>query len=281
LTGRPVAGSVIVVLAGSLAIATLGLLDDLRSIPIIYRLVGQCAIAIAVVALVGAVDRLPLPQPLDLPLGLLASPLTIAWLLTVTNFYNFMDGTDGLAGGQGVASCAGIAIAGWMLASGDVVLVVAASIIGFLFLNFPQARIFLGDVGSTSLGFLIGAFPLLAPATVRPAALFAVGIGLTLFLLDPLDTLFRLVRRGHMPGVAHREHSYQLLAVEPLRRNMVAMSIVLGGFVLSIAGALAFRIAWLAWPTLIVGVLLFGVERVLAMRVRGLPLATTARQDNR
>jgi Fuc2NAc and GlcNAc transferase len=104
LTGRPVAGSVIVVLAGSLAIATLGLLDDLRSIPIIYRLVGQCAIAIAVVALVGAVDRLPLPQPLDLPLGLLASPLTIAWLLTVTNFYNFMDGTDGLAGGQGVAS---------------------------------------------------------------------------------------------------------------------------------------------------------------------------------
>jgi hypothetical protein len=62
---------------------------------------------------------------------------------------------------------------------------------------------------------------------------------------------------------------------------MVAMSIVLGGFVLSIAGALAFRIAWLAWPTLIVGVLLFGVERVLAMRVRGLPLATTARQDNR
>jgi hypothetical protein len=81
--------------------------------------------------------------------------------------------------------------------------------------------------------------------------------------------------------VAHREHSYQVLAVEPLHRNMVAVSIVLGGFVLSIAGALAFRIAWLAWPSLILGILLFGVERMLAMRVRAFPFAITARQDSR
>jgi Fuc2NAc and GlcNAc transferase len=256
----------VAVLAGFLAIAALGIVDDLRSIPVTYRLVVQAATAVAVVTLVGAVDRLPLPQPLDVPLGLFASPLTVVWLLLVTNFYNFMDGIDGLAGGQAVASCAGVAIAGWTLATRDLALVLAAASVGFLLLNFPRARIFLGDVGSTSLGFLIASLPLLAPVGVRPAAVFAVGIGLSLFLLDPLETLYRLIRRGQLPGVAHREHSYQHLAFALDHRNRVAVSLVVGGLVLSVAGALAFRATWLAWPVLAFGVFAFGVERVLARR---------------
>jgi Fuc2NAc and GlcNAc transferase len=258
-----------VVIAGYLAIAALGALDDFRSIPARYRLLVQAIVALAVVTIVGSVDRLPLPQPLDLPLGLLATPLTVFWLLTVTNFFNFMDGLDGLAGGQSVASCAGIALAGWSLASREIAIFLAAASAGFLLFNFPRARLFLGDVGSTSLGFLIASLPLLAPPAVRPMALFAVALGLSLFLIDPLETLFRLVRTGQRLGVAHRAHSYQQLANRPEQHNVVAIAVVACGFALSIGGALALKMTWLAWPLVALGLGVYFVERFLASRSRG------------
>jgi glycosyltransferase WbpL len=269
LSGTPVAQAWSVVLVGFLAIAAIGALDDVRSVPAVYRLLVQAVVAVAVVTIVGSVDRLPLPAPLDLRLGLLAAPLTVIWLLTVTNFFNFMDGLDGLAGGQSVASCTGIALAGWSLASREIAFVLAAASVGFLVFNFPPARLFLGDVGSTALGFVISALPLLAPPAARPMALFVVALGLLLFLVDPLETLLRLLRTGHRPGVAHRSHSYQLLARTPERHTPVAVGLVACGLALSVGGALAFKSAWLGWPLLGVGLSACFVERFLAMRSRG------------
>lgn len=266
MAGTPLPREWLVVLAGFAAIAVLGAVDDRRSIPAPYRLLIQAAVAVAVVTIAGAVDRLPLPPPLDLRLGLLAGPLTVMWILTVTNFFNFMDGLDGLAGGQAVASSAGIAIAGWSLATRQSAIVLAAATIGFLFFNFPHARLFLGDVGSTSLGFLISALPLLAPPATRPMALFAVAVGLSLFLIDPLETLIRLRRAGHPLGVAHRAHSYQQLAVTPGRHNRVAIGIVTCGFVLAIGGALAMNAAWAAWTLVLLGLGAYLVEKFLATR---------------
>jgi Fuc2NAc and GlcNAc transferase len=260
--------NLVVLLAGAGAIAALGAIDDLRSIRALYRLAVQAVVAIVVVILIGGVPRLPLPPPLDISLGWLAAPLAVVWLLTVTNFYNFMDGIDGLAAGQTIASCAGVIIGLWSAGSVELALVLAAATAGFLILNSPPARIFLGDVGSTSLGFAIAGMPLLAPVGDRPMALFAVAMGLSLFLLDPLETLVRLALSGRRIGVAHRAHSYQALASSRERHRSVTSVLALVGLVLSLAGAAAFHVNALAWPVLILALATFAGERFLAGRAR-------------
>jgi Fuc2NAc and GlcNAc transferase len=266
--GIPLGRDVGILLAGTAAIALLGAIDDRRSIPARYRLAVQLAVAVVVVILIGGPGRLPLPPPLDLPIGWLGLPLAVAWLVTVTNFYNFMDGIDGLATGQGFASCAGVIIGVWAFGAVELATVLAAACIGFLLLNSPPARIFLGDVGSTALGFAIAGLPLLAPADGRPIAMFGVAIGLALFLLDPLETLVRLAREGHAIGTAHRGHSYQALAPSRERHRAVTAVLVLAGLLLSIGGGLAYHLEWLAWPVLVVAIAAFAIERFLAGRAR-------------
>jgi Fuc2NAc and GlcNAc transferase len=190
----------------------------------------------------------------------------VVWLVTVTNFYNFMDGIDGLAGGQGFASCAGVIIGIWSAGAVELAVVLAAACLGFLLLNSPPARLFLGDSGSYSLGFAIAGLPLLAPQFGRPMALFAVAVGLTLLLLDPLETLVRLARAGRRIGVAHRGHSYQALAPTRDRHRRVALALVLIGLVLSLGGGLSYHLQWLAWPVLVVALGAFALERFLAGR---------------
>jgi Fuc2NAc and GlcNAc transferase len=264
--GIPLERNLGVLLAGAAVLAGLGVIDDRRSVPALYRLVVQLVVAVAVVALIGGVERLPLPPPLDLPIGWLGVPLAVVWMVAVTNFYNFMDGIDGLAGGQGFASCAGAMIGLWSAGAVELAIVLAAACLGFLLLNSPPARIFLGDSGSYSLGFAIAGLALLAPQFGRPMAMFAVAVGLTLFLLDPLETLVRLARAGRRIGVAHRAHSYQALAPTRGRHRRVALVLILAGLALSLGGGLSYHLQWLAWPVLVVALVAFGVERFLAGR---------------
>jgi glycosyltransferase WbpL len=255
----------VTILLAAAAIAIVGAFDDVRPLRASYRLLMHFLVATAVVIALG-VGRLALPPPLDLSVGWLAGPLAVVWLVGVTNFYNFMDGIDGLAAGQAAASCVGVAVAAWSTGAVQFALVLAASALGFLVLNRPPARVFLGDSGSTSLGFAIAALPLLAPAGQQSTALFAVGVGLSLFLLDPLETLVRLARAGHRIGTAHRSHSYQLLASNRGRHGAVAGALVAAGLVLAIAGGLAYRVHWIAWPVAVFAISAYVVERYVAGR---------------
>ena len=264
--GIPLERNLGVLLAGAGVLAALGVIDDRRSVPARYRLVAQLVVAVAVVALIGGVDRLPLPPPADLQIGWLGVPLAVVWLVTVTNFYNFMDGIDGLAGGQGFASCCGVIIGIWSLGAVELAVMLGAACLGFLLLNSPPARIFLGDSGSYSMGFAIAGLPLLAPQFGRPMAMFAVAVGLALFLLDPLETLVRLARAGRRIGVAHRAHSYQALAPTRDRHRRVTLALVLTGLALSLGGGLSYHLQWLAWPVLVVALAAFVLERFLAGR---------------
>jgi Fuc2NAc and GlcNAc transferase len=253
-------------LVGTAAIATLGAVDDLHPLRAGYRLLVQIVVATALVIALGGVGRLPLPAPLDVPVGWAAAPMAVVWLVGVTNFYNFMDGIDGLAAGQAIASCMGIALAAWSLGAVQFAVVLAAAAAGFLVLNRAPARVFLGDVGSTSLGFAIAGLPLLAPFAQRHMAMFAVAVGLSLFLLDPIETLLRLLRSGHRIGTAHRSHSYQLLASTRDRHGTVAGGLVAAGLVLAIGGALSYREHWAAWPVAALALCAFAGERYLAGR---------------
>ena len=142
----------------------------------------------------------------------MAVPFTILWIVAITNFFNFMDGLDGLATGQLVLSGAVAWAAGW---SADAQLLSASAAVAAAVLlpsNWSPARFFLGDAGSLFSGFLLAVLPLLAPAGDRSGAGVATATALGCFLLDPLVTLLRRARRGAHLLSGHREHAYQRLA---------------------------------------------------------------------
>lgn len=202
--------SALVVLAATGAIATLGLVDDLRSLPVRWRFSLQLAAAVAVVVVRWA----DLPAAAGVVGGLLPAwilgPLFVLWIVWLTNLYNFMDGIDGLAGGQAVFAGAGVALAAFAMGSHGtawIALALGAASIGFLRFNFPPSTIFMGDVGSTALGFFFGCLPLMGERS--PVTAGTVALALSLFVLDATTTLLRRLARGERWYTAHRSHLYQ------------------------------------------------------------------------
>jgi len=282
LLGLHLTRTSLTLLIAALALGLIGLWDDMKHLPVLPRLLFQIVVACGVVLVVGSVPRIPLPPPLDVPLGVLAAPLTILWLVAVTNFFNFMDGIDGLAGGQAIATCTAVILAGWGTDAIAVAAILLGAAAGFLAFNWPPARIFLGDVGSLPVGFLLAALPLLAPPERRPYALLATAISLSLFLLDPAVTLLRLFRRKRRLGQPHREHAYQRLLLPGKTHRPVTGALVLTGFALSTFGAWAYRVQWAWWPAIALAVLSYAIEHRLAARAemrRGASAASGAGQE--
>jgi UDP-N-acetylmuramyl pentapeptide phosphotransferase/UDP-N-acetylglucosamine-1-phosphate transferase len=184
-------------------LAALSQIDDRRGLPARVRFGGHAA---AVAALVTV-------YPVDVPWWALAAmSVLLVWLV---NLYNFMDGSDGLAGGMAMFGFGGYAIAGLLSSHPDPTLALASVIVagaaaGFLLFNFHPARIFLGDAGSIPLGFLAGALGYWGwrenvwPVWF-PALSFAPFIG------DASVTLLKRLLRGEKFWQAHREHYYQRL----------------------------------------------------------------------
>ncbi|MGE5802054.1 MAG: hypothetical protein ACM358_07335, partial [Gemmatimonadota bacterium] len=210
---------------------------------------------------------------------LAGTALVVIWIVGVTNFFNFMDGVDGLAAGQAVISLGALTWALWPQPAAGFALIVLAATAAFLTRNWSPAKIFLGDVGSAFLGFLLASLPLAGPADARPQLVFLVAISMTLFLLDPVATLAVRGRKRATIGAAHRDHAYQQL-VEPGRSHAAAVTALLGaGFVLSVLGGAAYRRPALAWPAVGVALVAFAVEWVVASRRRAGARRTLANID--
>ena len=137
----------------------------------------------------------------------------LVWLL---NLYNFMDGIDGIASIEAITVCLGGALIYWLSGHESqvlVLLVLAAAVGGFLYWNFPPARIFMGDAGSGFLGLMLGVLAVSA-AMVEPQLLWSWLILLGVFVLDATWTLFRRLARGDKVYEAHRSHAYQYASRE-------------------------------------------------------------------
>ena len=186
-------------MALALFLAALSFLDDLYTMHSRWRFAAHLAAAVTLVWFV-------LSPMYYVEMAVLI--LAVAW---ITNLYNFMDGSDGLAGGMSLLGFATYAVAAW-LADEIAIAAVAASAAGaaaaFLFYNFHPARIFLGDVGSIPLGFLAAALGILgwrndAWPLWFPLVVFGPFVG------DATLTLVKRVIRGERVWRAHREHYYQ------------------------------------------------------------------------
>ncbi len=208
-------------------VALLGLIDDLRPLPVRLRLAVQIVVASGFSLLVDLPAHVLLAGGLAaaLPAGVTLA-LGVVWIVGVLNLTNFMDGMDGLAGlqavGFGVGAGSAFAAAGHQDLAG-IAAVLGAANLGFFLHNAPPARIFMGDAGSTFLGFSFGALPILA--TARDAATpFLVGpVVLAPFLLDGTFTLVRRALSRERVWRAHRTHLYQRAVLSGLAHRDVLL----------------------------------------------------------
>jgi UDP-N-acetylmuramyl pentapeptide phosphotransferase/UDP-N-acetylglucosamine-1-phosphate transferase len=200
---------------GALAVAAISGVDDLFGVSAPARLLVHLFAAAIFVALAGFVSRLYLPFIGIWDLGLLGVPLTLFWIVGLTNAYNFMDGIDGIAAEQAiVAGSLWIVIAVALGASALAtlgVLIVGASL-GFLLHNTPPARIFMGDVGSTFLGYTFAVLPILAFRQTDNSRLFIAGVlCVAPFVFDTSLTMLRRAINRENILLPHRSHLYQRL----------------------------------------------------------------------
>jgi len=201
--------------AVGVVLAAVGLIDDVRSLPALTRLLTQACGAVALTAALGHWRVFDWPGLLALNLGWLGFPLTVVLVVGLTNACNFMDGIDGLAGTQGAV--AGLGWVGVGLTTQDPCVattgaVLTAASLGFLVFNWPPASIFMGDVGSSFLGFVLAALIVLA-APRSPATALAGVLFVWPFVFDTTLTLLRRARRGEDLFSAHRSHLYQRLVL--------------------------------------------------------------------
>jgi UDP-N-acetylmuramyl pentapeptide phosphotransferase/UDP-N-acetylglucosamine-1-phosphate transferase len=225
--------------AGALLVAAVSWLDDVRTLPNWIRFsVHLAAAAIAVIG-IGAWRDLQLPWVGSLHLGWVAVPVTVLWIVGLTNAYNFMDGIDGIAGAQAAIAGLGWAVLGWLTGQMMVAtlgLLLAATSLGFLGHNWPPARIFMGDVGSAFLGYMFAVLAVLAGRSNPPLG-FAGVLLVWPFVFDAVLTFLCRLFRGENVFAAHRSHLYQRLVISGVshaRVSSVYAALALLGVVLAV-----------------------------------------------
>lgn len=259
----------LVILAGTMATAMLGWVDDARRLSATTRLVVQLAMASITVMALGGFEHLRVGSSV-VDLGWLGSILAAIGLVWLINLYNFMDGIDGLAGAEAVTVSLAVSILGAGIYTSQIgfslaTLALAAASAAFVVWNWSPAKIFMGDAGSAALGFAFGALALVGEIHQGvPLLVFILLLGL--FVVDATLTLIDRLRRGENITVAHRDHVYQRF----VRAGWSHRHVTLGAIAINII--LLWPAAWVAtyesWAMLWVFVAVFIVLGVLWWRAR-------------
>lgn len=250
-------------LGAGAGVAALGFLDDHGHLAVRWRLLGHFACAFWALFCLGGLPPLTVFGS-SLDLGWAGHVLAMFYLVWLLNLYNFMDGIDGLASVEAICVCLGGALLYLGLGfAGSVqpALLLAASVAGFLFWNFPPARIFLGDAGSGFLGIGLGILSLQA-AWLAPQLLWSWLILLGVFIVDATWTLFRRLLRGDKVYQAHRSHAYQFAARRYGRHLPITVAVCM------------INLFWLVPIALLVG--LERLEGVLGLFIAYVPLVVLA-----
>ncbi|CAG8871257.1 Undecaprenyl-phosphate alpha-N-acetylglucosaminyl 1-phosphate transferase [Pseudomonas fluorescens] len=248
--------------AGAL-VAVIGFMDDHGHIAARWRLLGHFAGAIWALFWLGGLPPLTVVGYV-LDLGWIGAVLAAFYLVWMLNLYNFMDGIDGLASVE--AMCATLGMCVIYYASGHFALiwpalVLGLAVAGFLFWNFPPARIFMGDAGSGFLGIILGILALHS-AWSDSQLFWAWLILLGVFIVDATVTLVRRLMVGQKVYEAHRTHAYQYASRAYGKHLPVTL------------GVLLINLIWLlplAWA-----VACLGLDGVLGLFVAYIPLLVLA-----
>jgi len=202
-----------VILLSALLIAGISFLDDCYSLGAAFRFFVHFCAAVLLVMNGFRLDSLEFPGgewQWHEYVAATVSSFLVVWLI---NLYNFMDGMDGFAAGMAIIGFSCFALLGWQAQHPlfmNANLIIVSAVIGFIIFNFPPAKIFMGDTGSSTLGFFAAAFTLWASAD----EIFPIWIALLVFspfFVDASVTLLRRLLSGERVWEAHRSHYYQRL----------------------------------------------------------------------
>jgi Fuc2NAc and GlcNAc transferase len=213
LLGRLQNGLFLALAVGGGAVAAVGFLDDRHKVSPRWRLLVHTLAAVWAVYWVGGLGSVRIGEHLAHP-GFIGSGFAVLGVVWVLNLFNFMDGIDGIAAGEAlfVAAAGGLlALSGGNSSVAVVAWIFACACAGFLWWNWPPARVFLGDVGSGYLGYVVIVLAL-ADTETRPVAIWEWFILGSLFFADSTLTLLRRLFRGDRVYEAHRQHAYQRLS---------------------------------------------------------------------
>lgn len=250
-------------LGAGVAVALLGFLDDHGHIAARWRLLGHFSAAVWVLLWLQALPPIALfGMSVDMGwFGYLIGSLYLVWML---NLYNFMDGIDGIASVEAICVCLGACLLYWLSGFDQLIilpLMLAAAAGGFLFWNFPPARIFMGDAGSGFLGIILGVLSLQA-AWASSQLFWCWLILLGVFIVDATLTLVRRLARGDKVYEAHRSHGYQFASRQHGKHLPVTL------------GVAALNLLWLL--PIAVCVMLFDLDGFLGLLVAYAPLTVLA-----
>ncbi len=257
----PVTSGTGVVLLATTALAVTSWIDDLRTLSPATRLVAHVAAVVAAMAWVSPHGMI-FQGVLSFWYDAVAAAVLWVWFV---NLFNFMDGIDGISGVEAASVSAGLALVAFISPAADLSpwpgAALAAVMVGFLWWNWQPARIFLGDVGSVPLGFLLGWLLVEAAA----AGLWAPALILPLYYLaDATITLGRRLVRKERVWEAHREHFYQLAVRRGRSHAAVSMAVLCANLTLI---ALAIASLTRPWPAVVAAV--FVVAMLLAWMRQG------------
>ena len=200
----------IATVVGGVVVAGLGFVDDRRSISAGKRFLGHLAASIWVLVWMGDIPRIPV-FGFQVNLWIFGPALSLLFATWMINLFNFMDGIDGIASVEAISVSVGGAWLWFATGSGNgwiAALLFAACVSGFLFWNFPPAKIFMGDAGSGFLGLVVATLTLWC-GQASPSLFWSWFILIGCFVVDATTTLIRRVRRGGNFSEAHRTHAYQ------------------------------------------------------------------------
>ena len=219
-----------VLVIGGLSVAAVGFCDDVRSVPIAFRMSVHIGAAVLAVYCLGGSSTIHVGQ-LVVNLGAVAPALRVIAIIWVLNLFNFMDGIDGIAASEAVFILLGAAGLGLFLAQCSptqvtLALVVGAACLGFLRWNWSPAAIFMGDVGSGYLGYVIAVIAVDSSQT-SAINVFAWLILGGVFIVDATVTLVRRLIRRERVYQAHRTHAYQWLARRWGSHSRVTIAVII------------------------------------------------------
>ena len=190
-------------LMSGVLLAVVSLIDDIRGLKPIIRLIIQFITAILAFIFLEGLRPLVMPS-ININYNYVVYPIAIIGMVWFINLFNFMDGVDGFASLEAIILCAVFFVFTWSLSS----VLLIACITGFLYWNWPRASIFMGDVGSTQLGFILVVFGIYYHNTYEFSILNWIMLT-SPFWFDATLTLFRRWRNREKLSEAHRKHVYQ------------------------------------------------------------------------
>lgn len=268
-------------LVGGCALCLVGVVDDTRGVRALYKLAAQVAAASIAFALGFQINAVHVPGVGELSMGIFALPITVVWIVGVTNAVNLIDGLDGLAAGVVFFAAVTNLVVAYLSGSVLVAVLMSAmmgSLVGFLFHNFNPARIFMGDSGSYFLGFVL-ATTSLAGSMQKASTAVSLLVPIVALGVPIFDTLFSMVRRilerrsVFSPDRGHIHHRLLDMGITHRRAVLIlyGVSIVLTVAAIGIALGRSWEIgaALLAVTVVMIGLVRFvGYFEYLHLRKR-------------